>query len=228
MPRTTIDYSKTIIYKIVCNDLNITDVYVGHTTNMVKRRWGHKTSCNNEKDKHYNLKIYQTIRANGGWDNWNVIQICEFPCSNLEQARAEERRHYELLNASLNMVKPIRYESEKNVYQKIWNNDNKDKIREQTKQWRIDNIDWVKEHSKQYYLENRDKFIEYQEVNKDKIAEQRRVKYEANKDKIAEQKKAYREANKDRIKQMRKLNYEANKDKIKEYQRLKYHTKKTE
>ena len=25
MPRTAIDYSKTIIYKIVCNDLNVKD-----------------------------------------------------------------------------------------------------------------------------------------------------------------------------------------------------------
>ena len=31
MPKKIIDYSKTIIYKIVCNDLTITEVYVGHT-----------------------------------------------------------------------------------------------------------------------------------------------------------------------------------------------------
>jgi len=34
MPKTEIDYSSTIIYKLVCNDLNITDNYVGHTTNF--------------------------------------------------------------------------------------------------------------------------------------------------------------------------------------------------
>ena len=34
MPRKEIDYSKTVIYKIVCNDLNVKDVYVGHTTDF--------------------------------------------------------------------------------------------------------------------------------------------------------------------------------------------------
>ena len=47
MPKKDIDYSKTIIYKIVCNDLNITDVYVGHTTNFIKRKARHKYDCNN-------------------------------------------------------------------------------------------------------------------------------------------------------------------------------------
>ncbi len=38
MPKKIIDFSKTIIYKIVCNDLNITDVYVGRTTNFINRK----------------------------------------------------------------------------------------------------------------------------------------------------------------------------------------------
>ena len=47
MPKKIIDYSKTIIYKIVCNDLNITDLYIGHTTNFIKRKATHKSNCNN-------------------------------------------------------------------------------------------------------------------------------------------------------------------------------------
>ena len=38
MPRKETDYSKTVIYKIVCNDLTITDIYVGHTTDFVVRK----------------------------------------------------------------------------------------------------------------------------------------------------------------------------------------------
>ena len=37
MPKQIIDYSKNIIYKMVCNDLNVKDVYVGHTTNFINR-----------------------------------------------------------------------------------------------------------------------------------------------------------------------------------------------
>ena len=62
MPKKIIDYSKTIIYKLVCNDLNTTDVYVGHTTNYVKRKASHKERCNNEKSKKYNWYHYQPHR----------------------------------------------------------------------------------------------------------------------------------------------------------------------
>ena len=51
MPKNDIDYLKTIIYKIVCKDLNITDFYVGHTTNFIKRKATHKTACNNINNK---------------------------------------------------------------------------------------------------------------------------------------------------------------------------------
>ena len=51
MPKTKTDYSKTIMYKIVCNDLNVKDCYVGHTINWIKRKSSHKTSCNNPKKK---------------------------------------------------------------------------------------------------------------------------------------------------------------------------------
>jgi hypothetical protein len=34
MTKKNIDYSKTMIYKIVCKDFNVSDLYVGHTTNL--------------------------------------------------------------------------------------------------------------------------------------------------------------------------------------------------
>ena len=38
------DYSKTIIYKICCNDENITECYIGHTTEFNNRKYKHKNS----------------------------------------------------------------------------------------------------------------------------------------------------------------------------------------
>ena len=49
MPLTPIKYENGLIYKIVCNDPNITDCYIGSTTNIVKRRQSHKSACNNKK-----------------------------------------------------------------------------------------------------------------------------------------------------------------------------------
>ena len=102
MPRKEIDYSKTVIYKIVCNDLNVKDVYVGHTTDFTKRKAQHKINCNNPDTKIYNLKVYQIIRDNEGWYNWSMIEIEKYPCLVNNEARARERYWYELLNGYQN------------------------------------------------------------------------------------------------------------------------------
>ena len=69
-----VNYSKTVIYKIICNDNYIKDVYVGHTVDLTRRRYEHKCSCINEKRKSYNYKLYKFIRENGGWNNWTMIK----------------------------------------------------------------------------------------------------------------------------------------------------------
>jgi len=115
MPKKEIDYSKTIIYKIVCNDLSVKDLYVGHTTSFKHRKSGHKTACNNPNDKSYEFKLYQCIRENHGWNNWSMIEIEKYPCSNYNEARKQERYWYELLNANLNTVNPSRSKKQYNV-----------------------------------------------------------------------------------------------------------------
>lgn len=72
MPKIDIDYSNTIIYKITCKSPDVNEVYVGHTTNFVQRKYAHKQACINTKTSNYNCKLYQVIRNNNGWDNWNM------------------------------------------------------------------------------------------------------------------------------------------------------------
>ncbi len=103
MPKDVICYSNTIIYKIYCNDKLVTDIYVGHTTNFIKRKYQHKILCNAGK----NLKVYNLIRQNGGWDNWTMMEIAKYNCQDATEARIREQEHYDLLNPSLNLVKPI-------------------------------------------------------------------------------------------------------------------------
>ena len=64
MPRLSVNYSNTVIYKIVCKDLNIKDLYVGSTTDFIRRKSMHKFNCNKNA---CNYKIYEIIRKNGGW-----------------------------------------------------------------------------------------------------------------------------------------------------------------
>ena len=107
MPKKEIDYSNTIIYKITCLDPNITDVYVGHTTNFVQRKKCHQNTCINEKSDSYNCKLYKTIRYNGGWSNWKMEIINFFNCVNHYEARQKEQEYFTLLKANLNSIEPL-------------------------------------------------------------------------------------------------------------------------
>ena len=126
MPKKEINYEKTIMYKFVCNDIHITDVYIGHTTDFTKRKNSHKSRCNNETNSKYHLKIYQTIRENGGWDNWSMVEIEKYKCNDNNEATARERYWHEQLNANMNIQVPNRNKKE-------YDNDNRVIISEKAK-----------------------------------------------------------------------------------------------
>ena len=107
MPKTEIDYSNTIIYKITCKDPTVKDVYVGHTTNFVQRKHAHKQCCINAKTLNYKCKLYETIRSNGGWNNWTMEIINFFKCRDHYEARIKEQEYFVLLNATLNSIEPL-------------------------------------------------------------------------------------------------------------------------
>ena len=65
MPKKEINYQNTIIYKIICKDMNIKDVYVGHTTNFIQRKNSHKQDSNSNT---YSTKIYDTINKKRGME----------------------------------------------------------------------------------------------------------------------------------------------------------------
>jgi hypothetical protein len=67
--------SNIVIYKIICNNSDITNIYIGRTSNFKRRKNVHKSRCNDENNKCYNLKIYRIIREHGGFDNWSMIII---------------------------------------------------------------------------------------------------------------------------------------------------------
>jgi hypothetical protein len=155
---TNIDYSKTVIYKIVCKNEDVKDVYVGSTTRFNERRREHKKYCINEKYKKHNYKVYQVIRANGGWSNWDMIEIIKQVCKDSAEAYALERYYYELLNCNMNTVVPGRTQKE---YDKQYYQNNKDKIKEYDKQYYQNNKDKKKEYDKQYREQNKEKLKQY-------------------------------------------------------------------
>ena len=187
MPKLPMDYSKCVIYKIVCKDLSKIDVYVGSTTDFVRRKACHKYDCNTENSKNYNCKLYQYIRENGGWDNFTIVIIEQYPCNNYEEARTRERYWYETLNANLNSFCPtLNIENQ---------NDNAKRYR-----------DLNKEHKRDYYKQR------YQ-LNKESILDYQKQYNELNKESIRDYKKQYNELNKEhkrdyakRYRELKKIN----------------------
>ena len=198
-------YDQSIIYKLCCKDTNITDIYVGSTTAFKNRKYQHKMGCNNEKGKSYNYKVYIFIRDNGGFENWDMIEIERFNAIDKRDLEKRERVYIESLKATLNKQIPTQTYKE-------WKEKNKDKLKE----YRELNKDKIKEQQKEYRENYKDKIKEYREKNKDKIKEY----YENNKDKIKEQQKEYRENNNDKIKEkIKEYNngyYENNKEILKQ------------
>jgi hypothetical protein len=107
MPKVDIDYSNTLFYKISCKDTSISDVYIGHTTNFVQRKSGHKQSCNSSKSANHDCKLYKFIRDNGGWDNWRMDIIAYHECNDHYEARKKEQEFFILHKATLNSIEPM-------------------------------------------------------------------------------------------------------------------------
>ena len=102
MPKTTIDYSNTTFYKILCNDRSITDVYIGHTTSFIQRKHTHKQNCINPKSPNYNYNLYEIIRKNGGWENWKMEIIIILNCDDHYAAKIKEREYIVEFDANIN------------------------------------------------------------------------------------------------------------------------------
>lgn len=151
-------YSKCQMYKFVCNDVNIKDCYVGHTCNWIQRKCDHKRSVNNDDRSDYNTKKSVFIRENGGWNNWSMILIEDYPCENKLIASQRERYWIETLGATLNMTIPSRTAKEQ---KQIYYQENKEYILERCKNYIDNNKEKHLEYQKKYREENKDKIKEY-------------------------------------------------------------------
>ena len=152
-----VNYGEGLIYKICCKDASITDEYIGSTCNKHRRKQQHKLYCDNENCVKYNYPVYQFIRNNGGFDNFDLIIIEEYPCENKNQLETRERYWIEERKPTLNKIIPTRNMRE-------WRVANKDKIDEYNREYRPnyyeENREIVKEKSRKYKEENADKLKE--------------------------------------------------------------------
>jgi hypothetical protein len=177
MPKKEItDY---VIYKIICNDENIKECYVGSTSNFKVRKNHHKYRCVNNE---CNCKVYKTIRENGGWNNWSMMPIAEYKDLTNIQSRIKEEEHRVLLNAQMNDKKAYTSLEERKTDVKKYNEEYKNQNKEQTKIYQ-------KEYRKANKESKRQQDIKHYEAHKEKIKERQKAYYEANKEKINEKRR---------------------------------------
>ena len=212
MPSKPIDYTNTHFYKIVCKDTTITDCYVGHTTDFTKRKSHHKKTCNSQTDKHSSIYLYQFIRENGGWENWDMVEIERRCCENSLDARRIEREYIEQLKSESNIVKrPTITKVERNETVYKWRDKNREEINENRKSNYQDNINGVKDKQKEWYL-----------LNKEKAKQQNKTNYDNKKEAIIERNNKWKEENKDTYKHIMSEYYLTNIEKIKAYRKDNY------
>jgi len=152
MLRERKDYNNTVMYKLShkdCDDNN-NFIYVGHTTHFIERKANHKSCCNNENYKLHNNTLYKYIRENGGWENWDMILIENYPCTGIREA--EEREEYWRLyfNAKLNKKKCFLTDAQ------------------------------LLNYGMDYYENNKEKFKDYYENNKEKNKHKMSIYYTCN------------------------------------------------
>jgi len=142
----------------------VTCSYVGSTTNFNKRKGQHKSACQNEKLKEYHFKVYQTMRDNGGWDNWDMIPLEEFACENKIQQVIREQYWIDKLNPEMNCK--VAYQPlERIEYMKVYYEANIDKIKEYKNIYAEANKEHIKEYSNTW-----------REANKEHIKEKKSIK----------------------------------------------------
>jgi hypothetical protein len=63
--------------------------------------------------------VYQFIRANGEWENWDIVLIEKvIDCKDNENLHKRERHYIESLKAELNKQIPLRTKKEYKEYQR--------------------------------------------------------------------------------------------------------------
>lgn len=147
MPKKIVDYSKTVMYKILCDDDDSDFLYIGHTTNFVKRKCAHKSFTNGIEN---NRKLYRLIRANGGWTNFRMLEIEKYACNDKREAEAREDALMQELTPNMNSYRACRNKEQYYQDNKKTISENSKKYYQHTRQARLD-------YETKYYADNKAK-----------------------------------------------------------------------
>tara|TARA_R110001592_G_scaffold100461_2_gene285123 strand:- start:12 stop:542 length:531 start_codon:yes stop_codon:yes gene_type:complete len=137
------------IYIIKCKDTKIKDCYIGSTINLKRRKIQQKSCYKNPNSNRGHLKLYQFMRENGGFINFEYkILEDDIEFNNRNELNKIERYYIEEFESSLNNDIPSRTD-------KQYKEDNKDKIKKQNKEYQKKNQKNIKKQRKIYREKNK-------------------------------------------------------------------------
>jgi hypothetical protein len=165
------------------------EMYVGSTYRSLKDRFVcHNSEVLHPKIKNMNTSVYVHFRDIGG-SNMKIRLIEDYPCMDKPSLVWGERKWFDLLKPSLNMVRPV-----------ITQRERQDLRNEHTIKWRENNPERYSELCKKYHDIDPEKYKRQQKKWRDKhnieYNAKRRDKYASNKDHVNARKKAWRAARK--------------------------------
>ena len=143
------EFDNAVVYRISCKDKNITDCYIGSTTNLKKRIYMHNYNYNFPSAQKNVYNCYKKMREHGGIQNWTFKQISTEKCSNRKEMINLERKYYEAEdNPSLNTQHPGR--SRQESYTR-WREKNPNYMAT----YREDNAEQIRKVNAKYYQKNK-------------------------------------------------------------------------
>ena len=134
-----------VVYKIECKDKSNPNIYIGSTTNLKSRKWDHKKRYTQTYRYGHKLKLYVTMRENGGWDNFEFSPIEELFGVTKLQAHIREQFWIDYYKPNLNLVNAF---TDKKQYME----DNKERFRIINKNWYEQNKHEINEKRKEKYI----------------------------------------------------------------------------
>ena len=114
-------------------------IYVGSTKNLNDRTSKHMQNSKNKNSKKYNLKVYKTIRENGGWNEFIMEKIEEI-YSTKKDDYISETELMKILNSNLNSCNAYTSPDEVKKQKKEYNMKNKEKINEKNQEYRMQKL----------------------------------------------------------------------------------------
>jgi hypothetical protein len=160
MGRAT-DLSNCYLYHIKSKDGVVH--YVGSTSNLNSRKSSHRYRCNTEKCPQYHFHIYQYIRNNGGFDQFDIIPIRKIEnVSNKTDLLIAEQTEMNKFSGLKNMVGSYLSEEERIENSKKYYESNREQLNQQIRQWQKNNFEKVKKSQRKYRETHREKLNEKQ------------------------------------------------------------------